>query len=632
MKKISKIRRAIGLSGLVSFLALVIFGFLIDGKFSFFAVLQNAAETLLMNPVFDLNELSCKNAANIIFMIFSAFVPVCGLVLIATFIKPLIKWFYEKLNNKLLIIGDNPEIDSVLADKGKYKRIIWLTDQVVDDEKDNDYLLKGIAIKNTDWFKSEGSKAYSSGETFSDSKKINKYLKKFDDVILIDKSDIHNIQNYITLSSLPCCKERTIHFHVLINSLELKYNLMDYFDSHLSDADSAHTDLHIFNLQQITAETALEKLPLHTITNNGNENKEISGNEEKGEENAVHLLIVGLGQSGESLLCHAMNQGVITADNNLLIDVVDMNINEVKERLTRRFGEKNNCLGYNSTENSFYVKEGHSDGRLTIHLTECDVCKEFADVAKCLSKYDPFTYIALCIPDANVNLHIVNELRKASIKNIPLAVRMSDSKDMKKFVANASGTDIKNVLLIGEHHDIVRIPEIINNEKERLIRDYHYRYIKNLEKADSRDKVGSADSEWSKLKYFQRQANRSLYYHKPVKKLMFSEAEEAEFRCFEAATKEFFDADNLSKELTNKNNKEYVYPKLVAFAKTEHRRWNYSYISEGWKYSISKNEKEKEHNCILDWESLCKSLPGVTIYDLLTLPTLIEEANNNEVE
>lgn len=38
---------------------------------------------------------------------------------------------------------------------------------------------------------------------------------------------------------------------------------------------------------------------------------------------------------------------------------------------------------------------------------------------------------------------------------------------------------------------------------------------------------------------------------------------------------------------------------MIKYAKTEHRRWNYFYVGEGWTYfKKEKNLKKREHDCL----------------------------------
>lgn len=58
---------------------------------------------------------------------------------------------------------------------------------------------------------------------------------------------------------------------------------------------------------------------------------------------------------------------------------------------------------------------------------------------------------------------------------------------------------------------------------------------------------------------------------------------------------------------------------------TEHRRWTYFVILDGWKSNSIKNKKSKHSDCIIDWELLSKDKKDVLIYDLTPLLILVQE-------
>ena len=714
LKRINRLRIIIAVFVLLWIAALTVFGLLLSlpekqSVFSFPFSLQNAIETVLMNPIADLRSIPFQGCINRFFIIASAITPVFGLVFLLTFAKPFVKHLiviFSIRKNRVLIIGENnPDIKRILLNKYGKSKLVYLTNEVIDKETDNEFLLRNVIVKNIDYYKSENG----NGTLFS--KRMNRFLKKFDNVILLDEYDLHNIQNYAALSSMDCCKKRTIHFHVHIDSLEMKYHLMNYFDSTLLENKSqgALMDLHIFNLQQITAETALERLPVHREVNGNNYN--------------VHALIVGAGRFGEAMLCHLINQSVITADNNILIDIIDRRINGIdfiRDRLLKRFGAKNDCVEFIEKSNgiSVKIKKNAADGNLEIRVRRCNVYGDIQSILKELSKDNPFTYIAVCLPDANANLHTVNELKEYVTRKAPLAVRMTDSNEVKTLIKNITSLSDENVALIGERDEYVGINEIINRKKEAAIRTYNLEYNNFQADFDISDKSNNAEELWNRQVYYKRQSNRSLFYHEPVKKLyiqnngsikddykkfkenanaiknLYREVSNTLLKAMaETVDKKQYDSDICEK--LERGLKAKIYSSLpedlsslmaestslVDFAKAEHRRWDYYFITEGWDYGFKEDtpekskpqsEKEKEveqlinseinslikmnkdyitskckdyrllnltenskqtnkdpirkkHDCILNWDGLCKKKPDVLVYDLLSFPELDSE-------
>ena len=93
--------------------------------------------------------------------------------------------------------------------------------------------------------------------------------------------------------------------------------------------------------------------------------------------------------------------------------------------------------------------------------------------------------------------------------------------------------------------------------------------------------------------------------------------------------KEFWEQESFDKseERSLKLSKRLIedgrYPQLLEFAQTEHRRFVYYFISEGWGYSTKKNPKLRKHDCLCTWEHLVDTRPETLIYDLISSPNLM---------
>jgi hypothetical protein len=270
-----------------------------------------------------------------------------------------------------------------------------------------------------------------------------------------------------------------------------------------------------------------------------------------------------------------------------------------------------------------------SDGSLQINLTQADVFDEdFYKTVSELSAKNPFTYIAVCLTNPNANLHIYNELKKCPLENKPpLAIRMTDTDEMKAFLSDTNS--FSNVLLIGEHDEKVGIEQIIDKSKEFEIREFHKKYEdysnKSFKELSDNEKPEYLDELWNKDEYYRRQANRSLYFHKPVKQ-----------HFLEKICTELLNDKELTKECLSENAAVYLDAHLTEgsalerFAKIEHRRWNYSFICEGWYNGDKKIPEIKQHDCLKKWSELREKNSNMLIYDLLTLPVLINKQNSRD--
>lgn len=622
----------------------------------FCASLQNLAETLLFNPVLTLEDFYSvfkeHSPMAIAFEITVALTPLVDLIIVFSIFNFFINvriWLTAPFNTKVLVVGNNPEIDRILEEKVKNKRIYRWTEELISEERKKDYLERCIRVKENDFSLGDSRSEYA-----SQVKKFDSFLrrKKIKQIILLDEKDAHNIQYYMALSSCDICKEKTIKFFVLINDFEMKGFLESYFDKTLKSEycdengkippnTNTHMDLNIFNLQQLNAEETLFNLP-------------IQGNPESN--NDVHILIIGGGHSGEEMLLHAMNQSVLSSTNNIVIDVFDKDISGLIKRLKTRFN--NNYVNFCVTEDNnaaFTIPSENADGKLLIRITNCDVYDDsFIDTVNACQTDENggrYTYLALCLSSPNANLHIINSLQNSltSSYKLPVSIRMSYTENMEEYLRTFSFCS--DVLLVGENDEYIGVDEIVNEAREEEMRQFNMRYNELSENYiwDKSLKDNDIDVIWNANPYYKRDSNRALYFHMPTKEAIFNSSEfRDEVRKFWNDAKSKMDSIEIPEWIAG-DNKEYKaypdllrsllliqkdedgnyrYPGVLEFAKTEQRRFVYYFASQGWGYieASYKNENEKLHNCLSTWEGLSKKRFGddsrinKLIYNLIAAP------------
>ena len=619
------------------------------------ASMQNLAETLLFNPVLTLEDYHSvfpdKSIMAIAFEITVALTPLIDLVIVFSIFNFFINigiWMTAPFKTKVLVVGNNPEIDRILEEGVKGKRIYRWTEELISEERKKDYLERCIRVKENDF-----SLGDSRGEYPFRVKKFDSFLrrKRIKQVVLLDEKDAHNIQYYMALSSCDICKEKTIKFFVLINDSEMKDFLQNYFDrtlikkfgngkSSVKKGINTHMDLNIFNLQQLNAEETVYRFP-------------IVGNPEKN--NEVHILIIGGGQAGEEMLVHAINQSVLSSTNEIIIDVLDRDIAPLSERLKKRFNL--DYFTYTETKDKqtlLTIPTDRADGEFKIRITKCDIYDDlFIETVNKLQNDENggrYTYVSLCLKSPDSNLHIMNSLRNSAIAGyeLPVAVRMSYTEEMEEYLK--SFEFCSDVLLVGENDEYIGIDEIVNEKREDEMRRFHKRYD---ELADTSVWGGAKDYDidtlWNYNPYYKRESNRALYFHMPVKNVLYNSEE------FRGEAKRFWDDAKSDKDyveipkwingknceytanpdlqlslmLIKKDEKgDYKYPQLLEFAKTEHRRFTYFFASQGWGYIDypCKDEDKKLHNCLTTWDGLIEERPeddsriSKLIYDLIAVP------------
>lgn len=621
--------------------------------------LQNCMETLLFNPVLTIQDIveekdfinslhGYKYAFVVAYKIAMVAVPFLEVLAVFCFLDRFLHIFagFTRKERRLMIVGYNDRVRKLLNRGGSSAKIYLWVDELLSEEEERNLYLKSIMIKKGDFSIGGGPK--NDKETRDG---FNKFLrdKKISSVLLLDESDFRNMEYYMLLSSCPVCKEKTISFFVLNKDFEMRKMLQDYFDSKLHDITKAeekskledtHMDLRIFNFQQIQAEKLFSELPLFF-------DDSVQGNPDNRDNphHDIHLLIVGDGDICEQILLHAMNQGVITPENNILIDVINEDTASIEKRLKDRFN-----LDYVKHNNGrFRISSPESDGKLEIRLSSCNFEEEsFIEQVKKNCSPEKYTYFVFCQSSPEMNLHCMLQLKKhkksISAENTSVAVRITDTIENENFIKDLFLNSGDKLYLMGADGEKTGIHQIINSEEEEEIRNYHANYSVASGNLENDTETDSSDVLWNKEKYYKRESNRALYFYQNAKKSFYKSLREKEkkaydnkkdayykeIRAFQSGSKGLNNT-KLSNRLLETENGVAKYPELLKIAKTEHRRFTYFYASMGWGYNDEKKiEEEKLHDCLCEWNKLVEKRPDALIYDLVTNSDIFQDEKQEQ--
>ena len=601
--------------------------------------MQNCIQSLLFSPIILIQDFvtneefidSLSSLEQIIMGLYSLaliIAPLVNILIIFSVLDGFLHLFvgFSTSKRRILLVGYNDDVRKLIEKNNKNGKIYLWTEHLLSEEEERELYLKKVSVKMNDFSLGDSPEEY-----LRHKNRFNKFIKKkkITDILLLDSSDIKNNQYYMTLSSCKICKKRTIHFFVLNKSFEVSNMLQDYFDNKLleyTDVNgriplntNTHMDLRIFNFEQIQARMLFSNLPIYL------------GKEQSVDKN-VHLLIIGSNNLSLYIMLYAMNQAVLSSDNKIIIDIISDDMSQMKEKLCERF-HKDFVI---NNGNDFEITPDNADGILKIRLLECDIMNnEFVPLLNKLSNdgSGQYTYIALCSNDINKNLHAFQTIGKEKIisegNSVPIAIRMIYSKEMKEYLSSFGWC--KEVYLMGENDEYIGLDQVINLEEEKYIRLFNSIYdatmntrifngTKNIKYKGKR----RCEKLWNKMEYYQRQSNRALYQHKFVKEAMFVGYED-EMRNFWKNT-----------VAANEGNRALIwslylieegkYPRLLEMAKTEHRRFVYYHASEGWGYNSAKKlPKERMHDCLCNWKELSEKKADVLIYDLISVPLLMND-------
>ncbi len=641
---------------------------LTTGRFEYiFMTLQNCLEALLFNPILPIQAIvENVDYINILtvfgYIIFGAY---CVAIVAAPLINILIVFsvfdFFRRLfvnytfkKDRILIIGYNADVRQLIEKHSKTGKLYLWTEEFLSSDEERFLYLNKVSVAMHDFSLSDND---NTKENEKNLKTLNRFLerKNISYVLLLDSSDVKNASYYMTLSDLDECRKRTIHFFVLCRSFEIRNMLQDYYDSKIENSASEenYTDIRIFNYEQIQAERLFSKLPVYGDCESLNEKRKGGA-----EQLNVHMLIMGANRLSYYILLHAMNQAVISQDGYIVIDVVDKDVSGFSSNLQKRF--KTDLVKY-ADDNTFVIDD--LDGKLMIRLHECDLASE--KIGACMNvvssipdnltsgtdQWITFKYAVFCINNADENLRLLSELDHnnnsffAEGEQIPVAIGIPYSDGMNSYItAEDAGRFAwcKKMYFMGEGKEYLSVDDIINPEEEKKIKEYNARYTRISNNLILREvKDADAEKEWNRLFYQKRQSNRALFFHSKVKAELFPESEyEAEMSGFKGDIIYKKGDKEMSRFLVEDQEKKFK--KLVSQARTEHRRWTYFYVSEGWDYhEKEQNKRERKHPCICNWETLkidrsspdteaniqnkIEDTSSTLIYDLMSSPVFMKK-------
>ncbi len=395
------------------------------------------------------------------------------------------------------------------------------------------------------------------------------------------------------------------------------------------------TDIEFFDLSEIAARKATERAPMHAY-------QDRYGWDYKN----FHMLIVGFGQMGQQLLMKALNQGVFCSGGDMTIDIVDHHARENSSLFFKQFRSKVE----RPSPMEYVVRTPVGDGCLRIRMHEIEArFQEFRDCLEEVAAADnPFTYGIICLNDnaASIQaLSVVQDLIRDAEgqKPFPVVMRLRGDAKENLFIQIEKALDFTYCIPFEQTN--VTLDDIFRNDTELEARKYNWIYneITFSEKQEDTGVKDNADTEadngipatmdvsvdaktlrdsWLKMQVFQRDSSRALYDHKPVKDRLLAE---------EGIWEKLQEAIGPNGRLLSRRGNDLAMegddaqflrkleaePEVLELIKTEHRRWDYYMISQGWRYADVKNPDRKENPCIADWERLCKVRPDTCKYDLI---------------
>ena len=562
--------------------------------------------------------------------------PLCTVAAFCRVFEALLGWrirlsFHEDCEN-ILICGYNEHVSKILENNQKEqerhkgregqnewkKKRIW----VIAGEEPADYVRQrflsgGVTFHTADCLTCSDAELK---KLFRDVK-----LHKIQKIILFESSSEKNFSLYYMFNSRAELLAENVKIYCSCENEGIHRILEDYYNQKFE----RKLELETFSLNELQVRNLFEAESLHTYYRDSQK----SPHDWK-----VHLLVLGFGGLGQQVLLQAMNLGVSSWKNDILIDVVDQEIKKKQDI----FGSHFNGAYIKMDEKEFTIPQDKVDGNLRIRFHQADVCgRGFQEFLNTAGEQDPFTYIVICMQDTRASLHALFETERFLTKQNALGrtvigIRMDADAQMARYLA---GRDPQkgSVYVIGGDIDI---DSICHRKYNAMAQEYHevYRNIQII--AEPSGHVGTryentGTEGWQSLSFYKQDSNRALAYHDQVKReVIASYGEERLTRYFGNKDGALRREDNVwvfcgtEQELLEWINDDAFLRDMVML---EHRRWCLFMACKGWGFKEGvKDEAVRESPCMVNWDILCRNQPDMCKYDLIPLLALYESSAHRQ--
>lgn len=601
--------------------------------FRWMFIIQNGVKAFTFRSDIGLKDMAkvLENSSNLFetlvgyaytFVIFIA--PLCTAAAVYTAIKRVfrirsVKWLFINERN-IIVFGYNDEVKALLSSRESKQRIHIVATNISQNEE-TELLKSGIAVYKVECLKLQGRQLNS---LFSRMK-----LKNTKEIILFDESSAKNFSVYQMFhrEQFKNMLHPEVKFFCRCEDEGIKRIIEDYHDEKRLEAK----DLEIVSIPELRVKKMLQEHPLHAYYSGAYKEKNEWNTEEYKKWN-LHLLIVGFGKLGQQLLLQAMNLGVISSDNDILIDVVDFDIKNKKSIFANHFDENYVEMG----EDEFVIPSEKADGSFKIRFHNMDIRhKQFTKLLNETGAPEQdglYNYIAICIKDMDIGLSCMSQVEyylnrykdAADERKVSVGIRMEANRQMADYVRRNNGT-FQNVFVIDDTEKVLTLKDLIDDELAKAAKTFNYIYrtldiISEKDYAPKPEDI-TADQEtleteyWHNKEMYKRNSNRAIAQHAEVRHvLLVKNILDKLDACFGANGTILKDKGKVwtfngtENDLIDLLNDENTYPWVTEFAKLEHRRWCYFMASCGWKaldsFYWEKDEKQKANACMCNWKEL----------------------------
>ncbi|MBQ9907765.1 MAG: hypothetical protein IJM46_13450 [Oscillospiraceae bacterium] len=411
--------------------------------------------------------------------------------------------------------------------------------------------------------------------------------------------------------------------------------IAEYYNS--AAGTDAYYDLELVGIPEMQIHKMYSEHPLHTV---------YKDTDTPLKDWTVHLLVAGFGQLGQQAVLQAMNLGVVSERNRIIIDVFDSNIKMKKAIFLNQLSHDT----FDMTDSCVALKSEAADGLLEINFHELNIShRSFYDTIRSQLDTEPYTYAVIALEniDLSVNCAIqLEELFDERGLNPPILMRMDTDRRLAGYIS-ADKKSLGDVSLIDDRSIVITLEMIINREIDRIAKDYNHFY--NNIKLITADETGTVDNsaedpeiEWNRLRLFRRSSSKAAAYHDEVKNDIIPKLAAENGVSLDQKLEELIGVNGSLMRYTGSawqmhGTEEAVLKKIrkdsfaYGLASLEHRRWCCYMASIGWRPG-ERSDQFRRNPCLVPQQKLMQEQPEMCKYDLMSLMERYKKRTETEIK
>jgi hypothetical protein len=326
--------------------------------------------------------------------------------------------------------------------------------------------------------------------------------------------------------------------------------LNSFYQHQIFSKKSANFEIRFFNIYKNNARTLFLTFPIDNLVDTCAKNIQI------------HLLVIGFGQMGESVVLQAAQIGHYANGEKLRITVIDKDAENLESQFQYRYPNFSNILSINFIS------------------IDIDNQNEFNKMVPTIDKDHAITAIIICLENSELTIKLGLALTSIfKSRDIPIRVHLDENVDIFTFVDSYPISPFGLIM-----HSCSR--EIVVNEVlDRFAKTIHNYYIKSeINKQITRNENPSLVP-WDELPIDLKDSNRQQADHIPIK------LRALDYRVSKIKGKKPADFDFNTEEID-------------ILARIEHNRWCANRWLAGWTYNRDKNIEKKISPDLIPYDDL----------------------------